>query len=140
MEEDWPTQFVYIATYMICANSNLILGIMGPAPSFEMASDPKEVDICCYKGCTNSTVITLRSINGFEGRVFFVIKKSVSIMSSLRVELSSLDVYLEADGEAYCTLTLSVNPKIIPEEYYVDIIASGEGIEKSLRIQINAFG
>ena len=116
---------------------DFLYGFLRPQPDFEISANPDSVVLQSYEGSSNTTVVTLKSINGFTEDISLKLVKSFGIMGDIRFELDSTEVYLPPGGEAQCSLTLRVVSFVTSGEYYVDVTPTADQVEHSVRIIIN---
>jgi len=106
-----------------------------PQPDFEISADPEQVAVHSWEGSSNTSVITVRSIGGFSGRVTLEVGYTF-LFGDVRLILSSSEVTLQADDRAYCLLTVYTLTPIKPGQYHVDVVGKSGSIEHSVRITV----
>jgi hypothetical protein len=124
-----------VVLVVIGLNYSRIIGIMN-RPDFEVSASFNLITIHYWQGNGNNTIITLNSINGFEGNITLEIIKSFGHPNGLEETLEPPKVFLPANGKVQASLTLFAKHTIPEGHYYVDIDCEGEGIQHSIRIDI----
>ena len=105
------------------------------APDFEISASPKTVFLHSWEGSSNTTVITVKSVNGFSSKVTVRIGYAY-LIGDVRLFLNSSEVTLPANGQAYCLLTLYTITPIHTGQYYVDVVGKAGNMEHSVRITV----
>lgn len=86
------TTFVTVVTFLVVVlvlymSFSHITGIV-TSSDFEVLASHEKIHICYWKGCTNSTTITIRSIDEYEEIISFEQKKSIGIEGGLDIFLN----------------------------------------------------
>lgn len=128
---------VIVSALVICYTFyNFFIGSIA-SPSFKVTASFETLSIHYLNGSMNSTVISLKSINGFEGVISLELQKSFGMSPSLDVLLEPEEVSLTPDETVQTSLTLIARYNIPKEQYIVDVICRGNGIQRTVRININ---
>lgn len=113
-----------------------LYGFLRPPPDFEIEAAPDAIFLESYEGSSNSTVVALKSLNGFSGDISLKLVKSFGIMGDIRFDLGSDELYLPPNGQSQCTLSLEVVSFVTSGEYFVDVIATAGQVEHTVRVTI----
>ena len=104
-------------------------------PSFELSANPGSIILNKNKGSTNSTIVSILSINGYNGKLSIAAHLTgVIIIGDIHLIYPS-EVALEANQQVSFELTFRA-VSITPGTYYADIVASDGQLESSERIAI----
>jgi len=106
-----------------------------PQPDFEISADPEQVAVHSWEGSSNSSVITVKSIGGFSGRITLEVGYTF-LFGDVRLILNPSEVTLQGNDYADCLLTLYTLTPIKPGQYYVDVVGKSGSIEHSVRITV----
>ena len=108
-----------------------------PRPDFEVTANPSSIALSRYKGSSNSTVISIESINGFDGPI--TIRVDSQVMIGHIDLLYPSEVTLTGNGQSDFVLDFYVPSAVAPGKYPIDIVAwdnfSGQ-LKHTLRITI----
>ncbi len=104
-------------------------------PDFEISANPEKVFLYSWEGSSNTTIISVKSVNGFSGEVTVKVGYTY-VIGDVRLYLDSSGVTLRAGGQAYCLLTLYTITPIHPGQYFVDVVGKSGNIEHSVRITV----
>lgn len=113
-----------------------IFGILAK-PDFTLSADSETIEVTYWKGSKNSTIITLKSYNGFEDFLSIELKESIGITSGLHIYATPQEIYLPSDGTAQVFLNLFVRYGLAPGHYFLDLTCKGSTIQHLIRLNIN---
>jgi len=111
-----------VALYMY---HDQIFGLLvKPQPSFELSAAKEPIVLCRYEGSSNSTIIAIRSLNGFQGRI----DVNVTLKSSFMTMLGDIElvypgnILLAADKQASFELSFYVRSTTSPGTYLAEVV------------------
>ena len=110
------------------------LGILTARPDFQLSVDPNTIQLG-YIGSSNTTVITVKSINGFDSNVTLDIKP-VSGVSGVRFTLDPSEFRLSVNEEVKCALRIEATSFMVIGQYSIDVYGVSGNLTRSIRITI----
>ena len=116
----------------------LSVNFLGPQPDFEISANPRSITLHNSAGSSNATIITVRSINGFNASIAFKLEVGL-ILDEIDFSLDPDQVYLQSDGEAHCVLALYVPSLITQKEYHIEVVGNAGKLEHSVHITITVY-
>ena len=112
-------------------------GYIKREPDFDISANPQSLILNSYKGSSNQTIITLGSINGFEGDITLSVSRSLGVIGDVRVDLDFYQVHLPANGQVTVRLALYVTTAIAPGDYDVQVFANASDFNHSISVSIH---
>jgi len=125
-----------LALYMY---HDYIIGLLvNPQPSFELSAVTESIILYRYEGHSNSTIITIKSINGFQGTVEVKVTLKSPFMTILGdIELSHPgNMTLAANEQVSFELFFYVRSTISPGTYLAEVVATNGELERSVTITL----
>lgn len=107
------------------------------SPDFEVSAGFETLSIHYLSGSTNSTIVRIKSIHGFEGVISLELKKSFGIAPGLDLLLEPEEVNLTLNQTVQTALTIIARYTVPKGQYHVDIVCKGNGIQHTVRVNIN---
>jgi uncharacterized membrane protein len=105
-------------------------------PGFELSASPESVVLYSRRGSENGTVITIKSINGYQGNLSVKVElKGFVIAGEIQATYLS-NLILKANEQVSLGLTLYVPSLVAPGTYYAEIIVTDGELEVSLSIGV----
>jgi hypothetical protein len=128
---------VFIALVVVLAilyYSDYILGILTARPDFQLSASSTLIKVG-YVGSHNTTIITVRSINGLDTNVTLDVKPVLFIVG-IKFTLNPSEVHLPANKEVTCELKIEAINTIAPGRYLIDVYGISGNITRTVRITI----
>jgi uncharacterized membrane protein len=105
-------------------------------PGFELSASPESVVLYSRRGSENGTVITIKSINGYQGNLSVKVElKGFVIAGEIKATYLS-NLILKANEQVSLGLTLYVPSLVVPGTYYAEIIVTDGELEVSLSVGV----
>ena len=114
--------------------NDYISGILTVRPDFQMSASSTIIEVG-YVGSYNTTIITVKSINGLDSNVKLDVKPVLFIVG-IKFTLDPSEVHLPANKEVTCELKIEATSTIAPGRYLVDIYGISGNITQTVRITI----
>ena len=114
--------------------SDYILGLLAERPDFQLSANPTQIRLS-YVGSSNTTTITVMSINGLDSDVKLDAKPYLGLIGA-RFIFDPSEVHLQANGEVSCTLRIYAMSNIEPGEYFIDISGVAGNLTRSIRVTV----
>ena len=111
-----------------------IYGLLTAQPDFEISAAPDTVALS-YRGSSNRTTITVKSLNGLAGDVKLEVNPSFG-MFGIQFTLNPASTYLPANGQVSCVLELVVKSSVPSGFYFVDVVGVANNITRVARVTI----
>jgi len=111
------------------------LGILITRPDFQMSADPSIIRLG-YIGSSNSTVITVKSVNGFDSNVTLDVR-SVFSVSGVEFTIDPSVFHLSANEEVTCVLRIEAMSFILVGQYSIDVYGISDNLTRTVRITID---
>ena len=106
------------------------MSISGTEPDFEISSEPSFVSV--WQGSSNSSTISVRSVNGFNSSVSLLSVWSWPVPFGVTVDLPST-VVPPADGFGTAKLTVTAGPNATTGDFVLTVIGDSGTPEHELR-------
>ena len=114
--------------------SDYILGILKARPDFQLSASSTLIKVG-YVGSYNTTIITVRSINGLDSNVKLDVKPVLFILG-IKFTLDPSEVHLPANKEVTCELKIEAISTIAPGKYLIDVYGISGNITRTVRITV----
>lgn len=125
---------VFVLSFFSCCYLTGFLVVFQPQPDFELTANPISIGLDRYKGSSNSTVISVGSINDFNGTITFAVELQAVI--GYFDLLYPSEITLMPNGQADFVLDFYVPSAVAPGKYPIDIIACSGQLEHTVRVII----
>ena len=123
-----------IVSAMLYFNSGYIFGILTMPPDLQLSASSTLIKVG-YVGSYNTTIITVRSINGLDSNVKLDVKPVLFILG-VKFTLDPSEVHLPANKEVTCELKIEVISTIMPGKYLIDVYGISGNITRTVRITV----
>ena len=125
---------VVAVSALLFFSSDYLLGLLTARPDFQLSVSPTSIRLG-YVGSSNTTVITVKSVNGFDSVVKFDVKPFLGLLG-VRFILNSSEVHLPANGEVSCTLKVEATFTIAQGQYYIDVSGVAGNLTRTVRVTV----
>ena len=125
---------IIIIVFAILYYNDYILGILTARPDFQLSASSTTIKVG-YIGSYNTTIITVRSINGLDTNVTLDVKPVLFIVG-IKFTLDPSEVHLPANKEVTCELKIEAISTIAPGRYLIDVYGISGNIIQTIRITI----
>ncbi len=125
-----------VALYMY---HDQIFGLLiKPQPSFELSAATEPIVLCRYEGSSNSTIIAIKSLNGFQGTVVVNVTLKSPFMTMLGdiVLVYPDNITLAANEQASFELSFYVHSTTSPGTYLAEVVATDGKLESSVTVTL----
>jgi len=126
--------FVLVIVLTILNYHDYIFGILTARPDFMLSANSTLIRVG-YVGSYNTTIITVKSINGFDSNVKLDVKP-VLFAVGIKFTLDPLEVHLPANKEVACELKVEATTTIAPGNYLIDVYGISGNITRTVRITV----
>jgi len=123
-----------IVSAMLYFNSGYIFGILTMPPDLQLSASSTLIKVG-YVGSYNTTIITVRSINGLDSNVKLDVKPVLFILG-VKFTLDPSEVHLPANKEVTCELKIEVISTIMTGKYLIDVYGISGNITRTVRITV----
>jgi hypothetical protein len=125
---------IIIIVFAILYYNDYILGILTARPDFQLSASSTTIKVG-YVGSYNTTIITVRSINGLDTNVTLDVKPVLFIVG-IKFSFDPSKVHLLANKEVTCELKIEAISTIAPGRYLIDVYGISGNITRIVRITI----
>jgi hypothetical protein len=125
---------IVIISFVLYFYSDYIMGLLTARPDFELSANPMSIKLG-YEGTYNTTVITVRSINGFNSDVNLDVKPVLGFVG-VRFILDLSEIHPPVNGVVSCTLKVEAGGSIAPGKYFTDVTGVANNLTRTVRITV----
>jgi hypothetical protein len=126
--------FAVVAVIAVCFSYDYIYGLLFAQPEFEISAAPNTVTLS-YKGTSNRTIVTVRSLNGFAGDVMLEAEPGMGTMG-IEFTLNPAVAHVPSNGQVSCVLELVVKSSVPSGLYFVNVVGVAGNLTRVCRILI----
>jgi len=113
--------------------NDFIFGFLTARPDFKLSANTTLMKV--GYGSYNTTIITVKSINGFDSNVKLDVKPVLFILG-VKFTLDPSEVHLPANKEVTCELKIEATSTIALGRYLIDVYGISGNITRTVRITV----
>ncbi len=110
------------------------LGILTARPDFELSVSPSLVQLGGIRS-SNTTIITVKSINGFDSDLKIDVEPVFGILG-VKFTLEPSELHVPANGEATCLINIEVTSYMPQGQYLVDVSGITGNLTRTIHITL----